>query len=99
MVRPLTWKLLIRPSGKHCSDKRVECAIKRDVKSLELRAEPGRVSLDGETGRPVTVSSLTDHQGNWMVIICQSDSEKIVLIVRTGESRGASCNLQLLFAV
>ena len=33
-----------------------------------------------------------------MVIICQSDSEKIVPVVRPGESRGAAFNPQLLFA-
>lgn len=37
----------------------MERAIKRDVECLELQAESGRMSLDGEMGHPVTVSSLT----------------------------------------
>lgn len=42
----------------------MESAIKSDAESLELQAESGRVSLGGEAGRPATVSSLTDRQGN-----------------------------------
>ena len=36
-------------------------AIKRDAGCLELQAESGRVSLDGETGHAVTVSSLSEQ--------------------------------------
>ena len=33
--------------------------ITRDAERLELQAESGRMSLDGETGHAVTVSSLS----------------------------------------